>query len=172
MRNSIHQSGLDYAALVTERERKSEEGRAGRVGVSKYVRDGSEGGPNRGREKLALEYLKARRGGGRGNEMGANAAEEQREALRKRGNALGIQVLMTRHRASARSSNEEGGRSNAPRWRWLKAGCLSSFHLCLVASEALSHIFPAEARLPRPTPRCTSHRKPRSGSSPRSFCFL
>ncbi|KYQ55537.1 hypothetical protein ALC60_05599 [Trachymyrmex zeteki] len=39
---------------------------------------------------------------------------------------------MTRHRASARSSNEEGGRSNAPRWRWLKAGCLSSFHLCLL----------------------------------------
>lgn len=52
-----------------------------------YVRDGAfrgcrggEGGPNRGREKLALEYLKARRGGGRRNEMGANVAEEQREA--------------------------------------------------------------------------------------------
>lgn len=48
---------------------------------------GCRGGPNRGREKLALEYLKARRGGGgggRGNEMGANAAEEQREARRKK----------------------------------------------------------------------------------------
>lgn len=102
MRNSIHQSGLDYAALVTERKRKTvkERGRKGeqsaRVCVHRicrcvYMRDGvfrgcrgGEGGPNRGREKLALEYLKARRGGGRGNEMGANAAEEQREARRKR----------------------------------------------------------------------------------------
>lgn len=72
VRNSIHQSGLDYAALVTERERKRGEGRGrenergvrvhtgGHVCV--YVRDGafrgcrgSEEGPNRGREKLALD---------------------------------------------------------------------------------------------------------------------
>jgi len=61
---------------------------------------------------------------------GEREREREREGERERRNALGIQVLMTRHRTSARSSNE-GGRSNAPRWRWLKAGCLSSFHLCL-----------------------------------------
>jgi len=48
-----------------------------------YVRDeafegcrGNEEDPNRGREKLALEYLKARRSGSQRDEMGANAAEK------------------------------------------------------------------------------------------------
>lgn len=36
MRNSIHQSGLDYAALVTERERERAR-RAGRACVHRYV---------------------------------------------------------------------------------------------------------------------------------------
>lgn len=106
----------------------------------------------------------------RGGRGGRRRARRERDA---RENALGIQVLMTRHRVSARSSNEEGGRSNAPRWRWLKAGCLSSFHLCLVPPrlsrtsfrterglEALSSSSPStrDARIPT--------EKPRSGSSP------
>jgi len=37
---------------------------------------GNEEDPNRGREKLALEYLKARRSGSQRDEMGANAAQE------------------------------------------------------------------------------------------------
>lgn len=126
------------------------------------VSKGRRRSPNRGREKLALEYLKARRGGGgRGNEMGrVSAAEEQRGgaegdgergARETRENALGIQVLMTRHRVSARSSNEEGGRSNAPRWRWLKAGCLSSFHLCLVPPRLSRTSFRTDRGLEAPS---------------------
>lgn len=93
MRNSIHQPELDYAALVTERERESESECAcvlatctctrAHTHTRIWLRDGARTrarGPDRGREKLALEYLKARRSGG--NEMGANTAEEQRERER------------------------------------------------------------------------------------------
>lgn len=38
MRNSIHQSGLDYAALVTERKRKSERERGREEGEHACVR--------------------------------------------------------------------------------------------------------------------------------------
>lgn len=53
MRNSIHQSGLDYAALVTERERRREE-RAD-VGVRAYVRDGVFRGDVEGAKEARIE---------------------------------------------------------------------------------------------------------------------
>lgn len=158
--------------------------------VCVYVRDGAfrgcRGGPNRGREKLALEYLKARRGGGGGggrasrsgreNEMGANAAVEQREARRKRER----KNESARKRVGAREKPREekcswdsGVDDQTPRQREkqqrrrrqkqraalavAEGGMPFIFSSLSSTSEALSHIFPAEAR-PRggflgPTPR-------------------
>ncbi|EZA60547.1 hypothetical protein X777_14573, partial [Ooceraea biroi] len=107
VRNSIHQSGLDYAALVTNWPWST-------LRLDAAAAKGT---------KWARTWLR--------NKERCKEKEKERRRARARGSEREETLLGFRHRASARSSNEEGGRSNAPRWRWLKAGCLSSFHLCL-----------------------------------------
>lgn len=198
MRNSIHQSGLDYAALVTERKRSERERESGamrciyRMCVCVYER----WSVSRGREgearievernwpwstlrldaaaaegtKWAEERTRLRNKEKRGERWGA---EREREA-EKRSWDSGVDDQTPRQRAKQQRRRRQKQQRAA--LAVAEGGMPFIFSSLSCTSEALSHIFPAGARgleasslLPRPTRDARPTEKPRSGSSPRSF---
>ncbi|KAL0116295.1 hypothetical protein PUN28_011251 [Cardiocondyla obscurior] len=199
--NSIHQSGLDYAALVTERMRRREkererERRREKRGVHVHVHmerfEGVEGAKE---ARIEVERnwpwstLRLDAATAEGTKRArAWIEEEQRQARKKEGAKDRRRRKRGRERERAegwritergetllgfRSSNEEGGRSNAPRRRWLKAGCLSSFHLCLVPPRLSRTSFrPTRGLEAASSPNATMHISPKTPQQELSSLFL